>query len=125
MEEFKNVRQDQSGFKRMFHDDTFDLFVWYDHEGGNIVGFQLVYGKDDLPRALTWLKDKGFRHNEVDGYDSHNFNETPILVADGTFKTQAVNDLFLAHSDGIDEAISTFVYSTIRKYDPRLDDQSI
>lgn len=125
MQEFMKIRQDKNGFKRCFYDDTFDLFVWYDREGGDITGFQLVYDKKNMPRALTWIKDKGFRHNKIEGEDSLYFNKTPILVADGYFNIQEVNEKFREHSKGIEKDISSLVYSTVKQYDPRLDDQFI
>jgi hypothetical protein len=36
-----------------------------------------------------------------------------------------VNDSFLAHSKDIDENMSSLVYSTLKQYDPNLDDQFI
>ncbi len=124
MVEFRNVRQDPDGFKRYFCDDTFDLFVWYDHPGGPITGFQLVYDKGANARAITWLKDKGFRHNKVEG-DSSYFNQTPILIKDGVFDSRGIHDLFLAHSQGVDVDITSLVASIIRRYDPKLDDQLV
>ena len=124
MLEFSNVRQDLGGFKRYFCDDTFDLFVWYDHPGGPITGFQLVYDKGANARAITWLRNKGFRHNKVEG-DSSYYNQTPILVRDGVFDSRGIQELFRAHSQGVDEEIVALVTSIIGRYDPRLDDQSV
>ena len=125
MQEFENVRQDKSGFKRLFCDDAFDLYVWYDYKGGKITGFQLVYDKKTMPRAITWIKDKGFRHNKIDGYDSSYYNQTPILVNDGLFDIQTINNLFQTHCKGIEEEISSLVSNTLKQYDPNLDDQFI
>jgi hypothetical protein len=125
MQEFRKIRQDRSGFKRYFYDDTLDLYVWYDCQGGKITGFQLVYDKKTVPRALTWIKDKGFRHNKIEGDDSSYFIQTPILVADGIFNTKKVAELFLEHGKGIDEDISSLVLATVQQYDPNLDDQFI
>ena len=125
MEEFETVRQDRTGFKRYFFDDSFDLYVLYDCQGGMITGFQLVYDKKATPRAITWIKDKGFRHNKVNGLDSSYHNLTPLLVRDGVFDIQAISDSFREHSKRIDEEISSLVYSTLKHYDPRFDDQFI
>lgn len=125
MQEFKNVRQDKSGFKRYFYDDTLDLYVWYDYQAGKITGFQLVYDKKGVPRAITWIKGKGFRHNRIEGFDSSYFNQTPILAKDGVFNIQAISDSFKTHCSGIDEEISSLVYSALKQYDPELDDQLI
>jgi hypothetical protein len=66
MQEYTNIRQDKSGFRRYFNDDDFDLYVWYDYRGGSITGFQLIYDKRITPRAITWIIGKGFRHNKTD-----------------------------------------------------------
>ena len=124
MQEFKNVRQDEPGFKRYFCDDTFDLYVWYEHQGGEITGFQLVYDIVAVPRAITWIKGKGFRHNKIDGYDSSYFNQTPILAKDGVFNVQAICDSFKIHCIGIDEDISSLVYNVLKQYDPEMDANS-
>ena len=128
MQEFKKLRQEQTGFRRYFYDDALDLYVWYDRQGGNIVGFQLVYDKKTVPKAITWIKDKGFRHNKVDEDSSRfasHYDQTPILVADGVFDMKRVTETFLKHYKGIDKNIAVLVYTTIRQYDPRLDDQFI
>jgi hypothetical protein len=125
MQEFKSVRQDEHGFKRLFLDDTFDLYVWYDNKGGEITGFQLVYDKVIAPRAITWIKGKGFRHNRINGYDSSYFNQTPILAKDGVFEIQAISSAFQRHCIGVDEDISKLVYDTLKQYDPEMDNQFI
>ena len=126
MQEFEKVRQDATGFKRYFYDDELDLYVWYTHEGGEITGFQLIYDKSADPRAFTWIKGKGYRHNRIDGYDSHRYvSLAPILVADGILDTGTILELFRMHSGGVDQNIIDLVEEMIRDYDPSKDDQSV
>ena len=78
-----------------------------------------------MPRAITWIKGKGFRHNKIDGYDSSYFNQTPILAKDGVFNVQAISESFKTHCPGIDEDISSLVYNVLNQYNPEMDDQFI
>jgi hypothetical protein len=83
--EFKRLRQDRTGYRRLFENEGYNLYVWYDRKGGAITGFQLVYFLGDEQKALTWTSDGGYSHNTVDGWDSVRFNKTPLLVMDGDF----------------------------------------
>ena len=125
MKEFERVRQDKKGYKRFFTDDLFDLYVWYTKKNGSITGFQLVYEKWTNPRAFTWLKDKGYRHDRIDGYDSNRWNLTPILVANGYLDKKSIADKFFEHSKRIDKEIVTLVYRTLVDYDPEKGNQGI
>ena len=125
MQEYLRVRQDKGGFKRYFTDDQFDLFVWYTKRNGTVTGCQLVYDKWTGPKAFTWIKDKGYRHNRIDGYDSNRWNLTPFLVADGYFDKEEIAHRFLEHSKGIEKEIVELVFRSIMDYDQNRDDQSI
>jgi len=125
LKEFVKVRQDKNGYKRLFTDDIFDLCVWYNKKGGDITGFQLIYDKYNNTRAITWIKDQGYRHNKIDGYDSNRMNMSPILVEDGIFKNKEITNLFLKHCDKIDKEIVDIVVKVIHKYDAKYDDQLI
>lgn len=81
LQEFPRLRQESTGHRRLFCDEDFDLYVWYDAPGGQLFGFQLVYGDGDGKNALTWTVAEGLSHHGVDGWDSRRFNETPVLVA--------------------------------------------
>lgn len=126
MQEFDKVRQDPAGFKRYFYDNDFDLYVWYTRKEGDITGLQLIYDKATDPRALTWIKNKGYSHNRIDGYDSRSFvSLAPILVADGLFDTGAILDRFRLHSDGLPPDIVHLVEEKLKLYTPFKDDQSV
>ena len=110
LKEYINVRQFPEGYRRLFQDDYFDLFIWYDHQDGEIIGFQLVYNKYNNPHSLTWSKDLGYSHNKIDdGEDSCLFNNTPILVNNGLFKDLSVRDKFEKTSINLEKSLRDFI----------------
>jgi hypothetical protein len=125
VKEFENVRQDPDGYKRLFSDNDFDLYVWYDHQGGNLVGFQLVYDKASDPRAFTWILGKGFRHNRIDEGDGDYFPMAPVLVPDGELRSGEIAGRVRAHGREVDSSIITMVCEVIEAYDPAMDNQLI
>jgi len=116
LNEFKTVRQDKNGFKRFFCSEKYDLYVWYDKEGGSIVGFQILYMKDADQKAFTWVKEEGYLHNTVDGWDSSYFNETPILVPDGVFCKNLVLSDIEKEMENIEKEIKEFVLKKLIEY---------
>ena len=84
-EEFINLRQDKNGYRRLFFTKNMDLYIWYDKKDGEIIGFQIVYEKNNEQKAFTWKKENGFTHDTVDDGDKY-FNLTPILIPDGEVK---------------------------------------
>ncbi|MCX7023706.1 MAG: hypothetical protein NT080_03705 [Spirochaetes bacterium] len=114
IKEFRNVRQNPDGFRRLYLDEYFDLYIWYDREEGDVVGFQLVYDKPGEPRSLTWTIDRGYSHNKIDeGEDSCLSNLTPILVPDGAFDGGSVKDRFERESAYLDETLRRLVLDHI------------
>ena len=120
LKEYPNLRQHEGGFRRLFHDDYFDLYVWYDREGGRISGFQLVYDKLDYQRSLTWMEDEGYLHNKVDeGERTGTSKMTPILVPDGAFDSMTVTERFRRESESIDPAARDLVLGKLAAFDAR------
>jgi hypothetical protein len=115
--EIQNVRQiPGEGFRRWFSDNYFDLIVWYDDER-KLVGFQLCYDKVGRERALTWTREHGFQHNRIDsGEIAGHIKMSPVIVADGDFGSERVAELFNKESARIDQAVSRFVYSAVKRY---------
>jgi hypothetical protein len=114
--EFPNVRQEPLGYRRLFCDEQYDLYAWYDAPGGRLFGFQLVYFEEDGQKALTWTEDEGYRHNAVDGWDSGRFNKTPLLVPDGTFVPQMVLGRLTPLLDEVDPAVRRLVVERINGF---------
>lgn len=118
LREFSKVRQEQQGFRRLFCDSDFDLYLWYEAKGAALRGFQLVYFEGDAQKALTWTESEGYRHNEVDGWDSGRFNKTPLLVPDGAFSPQALLARLEPLMGEVDAGVRELVLAKIRAYRP-------
>ncbi len=66
MQESVGVRQrGNEGFRRLFENNYFKLWVWYDHDKTAFLGFQLLWGRDDNESAITWKADGTFSHHGV------------------------------------------------------------
>jgi hypothetical protein len=122
LREFTKLRQEKTGFRRLFRDAFFDLYVWYDREGGSITGFQLVYGKDDSRRALTWTDTGGLAHDrvQISRRYPHGGRGAGFLVKDGYLDRDRLAGLFKGRSSYVDTEISDLVYSTIKDYNRQL-----
>ena len=118
LKEIKQVNQiPNEPFRRWFHSDTMELFVWFE-DSGEIYGFQLCYDKGDDEKALTWLKDRGYSHRKVDDGETtlQHFKRTPILVPDGMFPRDEVLASFKERSGDVDSDIVEFVVEKLGKY---------
>ena len=104
------------GERRWFSDADLDLIVWLADDGA-ISGFQLCYDKQRSERALTWRRESGFVHEQVDSGETNPAkNQSPILVPDGLCPIDELTDQFLSKSRGIDPAIRSFVEAKLREY---------
>ena len=115
LREFEGLSQEKTGFRRLLTDAQFDLYLWYDREGGDLVGFQLCYdfGKD--PHCLTQRMGGGSIHTRIDdGEDSPgSYKSSPILVSDGIFPRAEVLHRFDASSSSLAPALRTLVRQAI------------
>jgi hypothetical protein len=119
LKELKSVTQHEGGFRRLFEDDFFDLFIWYESPQlqQEMIGFQLCYDKWGRERALTWRKRTGFTHSWIDtGEDSPETNRTPILVPGGNFDPEWIIPLFKQSSVEVDSLIKSFVLNKLEEY---------
>lgn len=117
--ELKNVNQEKVGFRRIFIGDYFDLFLWYDKDGGSITGFELCYNKDIDEHSIIWKKTQGYYHSKVDSGESNpsRSKQTPILIADGTFDSRRIADKFNQESGKLEDNISELVYRVLLNYE--------
>lgn len=118
LKEYTQVRQIQGEDKRRwFADHYFDLILWYDAEE-QIAGFQLCYDITRHHRALTWHRERGYSHNQVDDGENRpgKMKASPILVPDGIFDYSIIAEQFQHASRNIDPEIAAFVYKKILQY---------
>jgi hypothetical protein len=117
--EIPNARQVQGeGFRRWFSDDDSDLIVWY-NDNRKLEGFQLCYDKSRRDEhAITWTRKHGFKHNRIDDGETRpgGPKSTPVLVADGEFRSDAVAEAFRRKSASVEPGIAQFVYQALKSY---------
>ncbi len=118
LREIKNTRQIEGELpRRWFNDKEMDLIVWID-ENREIAGFQLTYDKHHFEHALTWTRDNGFSHKQVDDGEGRpgKYKATPLLMPDGKFDAQTTASKFLKNSCEIDQHISRFVHDKLLSF---------
>ena len=109
LKELKTKQNANDYFRRWFNDEIFDLFVWYDGDGG-LVGFQLCYDKDRREGAITYVEGRGYTLEVVDsGEDSAWINATPVLREGGEFPRERVLGAFTSRSKEIDAEVRRYV----------------
>jgi hypothetical protein len=106
--------------RRWFASARCDLIVWLRDD--NIPnGFQFCYDKDATEHALTWFEDRGFSHMRVDtgGTDFSHGRGTPLLVANGTFDTSRILELFRAESNSVPSEFVKFISEKLQELGAR------
>jgi len=104
--------------RRWFSDENYDLIVWVD-PGDEVVGFQLCYDKEADQKALTWLKQDGYRHSRVDNGDNPGkMKASPVLEANGHFDREGIGRRFREKRGDVPEKIADCVHSRIMHYRP-------
>ncbi len=102
--------------RRWFSDEDFDLIVWTDPED-QIIGFQPCYDRGTEQKALTWLKDDGYKHSRIDDDDNPGkMKASPVLKANGHFDREGIGRRFLENQADVSEKIADCVYDKIRRY---------
>src|SRR5271169_4068837 len=116
MIETKQVRQFEGDFQqRWFSDDYFDLIVWQGGDG-NILRFELCYGKNKDEHAFVWNQEAGHSHLKVDDGESvlGRYKMSPIFIADGYFDSDNITAKFLEAGKDIDQKIAEFIYGKLK-----------
>jgi len=116
--EFPNLSQIDEGYRRLFTDGYFDLYIWYDKKDGEPTGFQLNYSIHDDPHTLTCSLGGSCTHARIDeGEDAPgHFKGTPILVSGGVFEKDPVLERFKAASLNLDKKIRDVIIKAIQNY---------
>ncbi|HCM24972.1 MAG TPA: hypothetical protein DIC34_00220 [Treponema sp.] len=116
--EFPNLSQSGDGYRRLFTDDYFDLYIWYDGKDGEPTGFQLNYSVRDDPHSLTCSIGGSCTHTKIDeGEDAPGrFKGSPILVSDGAFEKDTVLERFRSASRTLDAGMRNIIIKAIGDY---------
>lgn len=116
--EFEGLSQERTGFRRLLTDSLFDLYLWYDREGGELLGFQLCYDFGDDPRCLTSKAGGLPFHARIDEGDgcAGGSKGSPILVSDGLFPRGEVLRRFDEASASLDPSLRALVRRAILDY---------
>jgi len=115
LKEYKTVSQEKTGWRRLFSDENFDLYIWYDQPQGLIIGLQLVElsGVESL-RALTWEQGRPsyYAGVAVEGP----YNPSPILVINGAFQNDLIFRRFCAADADLPSDIRQLVHRVIKNH---------
>jgi hypothetical protein len=115
LKEFVCVAQRPEGFRRLFTNNCFDLWLWYDYSKTKLTGFQLVWNHGES--AITWTPNSGMNVNRIMTGDWPDCG-TPIL--DGAGDVKKIHPLLIAifksMSEKLDQSIVYLVTSMIMKY---------
>ena len=119
LKEFDSVSQEKNGFRRLFTDEYFELYLWYERRGGAMTGFQLCYDPHEDPRSLTCTVRGDSTHTRIDEGEAGgamHYKASPILGSDGVFPRDSLRERFVAASLGLDEAVRKMVLEAIDAY---------
>jgi hypothetical protein len=95
--------------RRWFHDDYFDLILWYG-EGRAIAEAQLCYDIGRNERVLTWTTGSRASHFGIDsGEESPLKNRSPLLVPDGEIPFEELLRKFRERGAELDKDIRDLV----------------
>jgi hypothetical protein len=117
MREIEGLAAEPGTYRRWFHDEDFDLFVWQT-EMGDITLFQLCYGMDEGERALVWHRHAGLFHDGV-GYSPNGAGADGAEAGAGPDELPAVDPViarFEAAAQSLPRMVRRAVSTPIREY---------
>lgn len=119
LREFDGLSQEPTGYRRLFTDRHFDLYLWYARKGGKLEGFQLCYDMGNDPHSLTVRVGGSSVHARVDEGEGqgHPYKASPILVSDGLFAKDEVLARFDESSASLDPSLRDLVRNAILDYE--------
>jgi hypothetical protein len=117
--EFEGLSQEKTGFRRLFTDKHFDLYLWYDAKGGPLVGFQLCYNFANDPHCLTVKLGGSSIHARIDDGEGPGqpHKSTPILVSDGLYPRAELLRRFEESSSSLAPSLRDLVRQAIQSYE--------
>jgi hypothetical protein len=118
LREYEGLSQEKTGYRRLLSDERFELYLWYDREGGALTGFQLCYDFKNDPHCLTTRLGGSSFHARIDDGEGRPGSPkgSPILVSDGIFPRDEVLRRFDDSSASLDPALRSLVRNAILDY---------
>lgn len=127
LSENKNVRQrPEEGFRRWFLNEFFDVIVWYESAGGQLLGFQLCYNRTVDERAFTWQRDKRSSHFVSSGSDERGvpWIATAVLHGDAGAVPRDVLERLQAEQGDLDDDLLDLIVEQARGYNARTETET-
>ena len=119
LEEFKKLRQVEGLRRKLFSDNFFDLYIWYNEKSHIFIGFQLVFSVNDMQMALTAEVGKVPNIRKIESGDGEFYSPTDLLDGIGYFPKTALYNEFKQRSSTIDGSIRNNVLKVINTYNVR------
>ncbi|MES2296214.1 MAG: hypothetical protein V4582_04190 [Pseudomonadota bacterium] len=102
--------------RRWFTSIAMDLIVWFDGDG-QPKGFQFCYDKGRAEQALTWQRDVGLTHMQVDDGESGealHYKAAPMLAPRAQFDRVHVAAVLAEALEHLPPDIAAFVSARLR-----------
>jgi hypothetical protein len=115
MKEILGITDEPGTFRRWFHDDYFDLFLWQTNSS-EVTLFQLCYGIDSSERALVWSKHGGFFHDGIESAPSPEQVLGARLRRGSPLAADPIVARFEAAAHSLPEEVRDFVAARLREY---------
>lgn len=116
LNEYKKVRQVPGGYRKLYSDDAFDLWVWFDKPDGDLVGFQLVIlSQLSEDTVFTWTTDKGSIYTGLLD-EGHRYKKTRFLSVNGKMDKSKVLSSFNERSGGLPGELKVLVSKELAQY---------
>ncbi len=114
LREFLNpIQHPDEPQRRVFDDEYFDLYVWY-NEDNKIIGFQLCYDKEGRERAFTYI-NRNYKHTGIDDGESL-LSRSAVLISDGSLDKSNLLLRFEESAANIEVEIKEYIAHKIEEY---------
>lgn len=125
LKEFSKVRQVENIHRKLYSDDLFDLYLWYNLAKNDFIGFQLVFSINGTRMALTAEVGKTPNIHIVETGDDLFYDPSDVLDGVGFFPKKELYKEFSERSIAIDSSIRKDILKVIESYKLDLDHKKL